>query len=74
MKGPRKQPHGPGVQGYVHFVFLLTMVPIKGAIAISIAIGFVFLVVFFGGGGACPQKNNQLPISILEHRFGAVNS
>ena len=31
-------------------------VPVKVAIAISIAIGFVFLIVYFSGGGKPPEK------------------
>ena len=61
----RKQPHGPRVHGSVHFLFV-KMVPIKVAIAISIAIGFVFLLVYFSEGGRLgplgtgpPQKNKR---------------
>ena len=54
------------------------MVPSKVAIAISIAIGFVFLIVYFSiffWRGACPQKNKQrakqslveLPLIISDH-------
>ena len=55
----RKQPHGPGVQGSVHFAFLLKMVPIKVAIAISIAIGFVFSLFIFLGACTPPEKQTK---------------
>ena len=31
----------------------------KGAVAISIAIGFAFLIVYFSVGVACPQTSKQ---------------
>ena len=52
----RRQSDGLLVHGSVHFTKPCKNVPIKVAIASSIAIGFVFLIVYFSGGGMPPEK------------------